>query len=232
MKKTFIFSLLLLGSLGTVNAQTGSRCSYAATIESFVKKTDSMGLFFRKIQASHADQWADFVKTAKSGKGLEAFEVCGADKESLAKEYNQLHERIGNNLQQLIKEVDPDNQLPDEKFTTIVEDAFNCFLADRDAIDLREVAGTAGRFAPGDIGGQLGPCDQALRGCVSDAREIRLQSLNACGLTGTGFLLALKKLLNWISGSAAFICYMSASLIYNSSIDSCLEAYIDCLGRQ
>lgn len=224
---------MLLGIGGFSKAQTGSRCNYAPTIKAIVEKTDSMGLLFRRIQSSHADQWQDFIKTAKSEKGLQAFELFGADKEYFAKEYNQLHERIGKELLQLVKEVDPGNQLPDDKFSAIVEEAFDCFIADKAAIDIREVAGTAGRQAGGDIGTQLGPCDDALRSCVSHARDVRIQSLTACGVTGTGFLLALKNVLSsWITGGGAFLCYMSASLVYNSSIDACLDAYVECMRRQ
>lgn len=230
MKKTLILTCMLLGIGGFSNAQTGSRCNYAPTIKAIVEKTDSMGLLFRRIQSSHADQWQNFIKTAKSEKGLQAFELFGADKEYFAKEYNQLHERIGKELLQLVKEVDPGNQLPDDKFSAIVEDAFDCFIADKAAIDLREVAGTAGREAPGGIGTELGPCDQALRSCVSDAREVRMQSLNACGVTGTSFLIALRTLLgSWIGGGAALVCYISASLIYNGSIDMCLLDYTHCV---
>lgn len=233
MKKIIIFSVMLAGSLGLVKAQTGSRCHYAATIRAIVEKTDSIGLFFRRLQNSQADQWTDFLKAAKSEKGLAAFEVCGNEKETLSKEFSQLHEGIGKELQHLIKQVDPDNQLPDEKFAAIVEEAFDCFIADKAAIDLKEVAGTAGREAPGDIGTQLGPCDNALRTCVSNARDVRMQTLNACGVTGTGFLIALKRLLSsWIGGGAALLCYISASVVYNGSIDVCLMDYVECLGRQ
>lgn len=232
MKKTILLSFILAAATASAEAQTVSRCTYADPVKKIIEKTDSLGLLFRQMQQHNKTAWSEFVKSAEAGKGLTAFDTYGSAKENWARDYMVLHEGVVAELRQLVKAVDPDDRLPDDKFLAVIKEAFDCFIADKPAIDLKEVATIAGRQAPPDIGTQLGPCDQALRACVADARDVRLQSLNACGITGTSFLLALKKILaSWISGGAALLCYISASVVYNGSVDVCIGNYIDCMGH-
>lgn len=232
MKKTFILLFLLATGAGITRAQETSRCAYAGSVATIFQKTDSMALLFRQMQQSKTGNWQDFIESAKADKGLGSFERFGDEKETLAGVYNHLHEGIVKELRILVKQIDPDDRLSDEQFLSTVKNAFDCYNSDKNAIHLKEKAVLAGRLAPDDIGNQLGPCEIILRGCISDAQTVRLNSLNACGVTGTGFLLALKKLLSsWIGGGAALFCYISASVVYNGSIDNCFSNYVDCLGH-
>lgn len=226
MKKLIGFLFLGFAAVqGMAQKLTAGDCNTHVPIREVVRATESLGVFFNEVKSEASnDVWQAFQERAQQSPGLSAFDVFGERATQLRNSFVQIATTMEQQMINYISVVNPDGNRSDEAILTDFKKDMNCFISDPVKNSLDTLLKGAGIILPDN---PPGPCDEAMRNCMSVARSEFLDRAWSClSLSGGGLLRRLVG--GIISIGSLLICESIAGQQHYDAVMSCLASYNHC----
>ena len=210
---------------GMAQKLTAGDCEVKTPIREVVRSTESLALFFSNIKSEYSDDtWLAFQERAHQSPGLSAFEVFGARTEELRNSYTAIATTMEQSMLNYIAVIDPAGSRSDEMLLADFKRDMNCFVRDPAQYHLDTLLQSAGIILPDN---PPGPCDEAMRNCLQQARAEYLdRAMNCLSVSGGGLLRRL--ISGIISGGLILVCESVAGQQHYDSFMACLSTYTNC----
>lgn len=214
---------------GMAQKLTAGDCEVKTPIREVVRSTESLALFFSNIKSEYSDDtWLAFQERAQQSPGLSAFEVFGARTEELRNSYTVIATTMEQSMLNYIAVIDPAGTRSDEMLLAEFKRDMNCFVRDPVQNNLDSLLLGSGFVLPDN---PPGPCEDALRNCLSTARSEYLERAWGClSFTGGGLLRTLVR--GVLRAGSFLVCEAIAGEQHAQAFNSCLSGYGNCRTAQ
>jgi hypothetical protein len=226
MKKLIGFMFFgMVAVQGMAQKLTGGDCAVKTPIREVVRSTESLALFLNQVKAGFSDDtWQAFQERAQQSPGLTAFDVFGARAEELRSSYTVIATSMEQSMLNYIAVIDPAGTRSDEMLLADFKRDMNCFVRDPAQFHLDTLLQSAGIILPDN---PPGPCDEAMRNCLQQARAEYLdRAMNCLSVSGGGLLRRL--ISGIISGGLILVCESVAGQQHYDAFMACISTYTNC----
>ncbi len=227
MKKIFSFlsfSFIISAGNNIFSQVLSGYCPQKEITRELCKAADSLARFMDNIKKTTSESaWSQFIEDAASGPVV-AFNNFGDRSRNLRDTFNLLGNNLDIQTRSLITALNPEGSLTGQQLRDQIVSRVSCYYADTVENDLKKLLTDAGGPVPLLL--DPGPCEIAMRSCLSSAASTHTSQLVACGF-GTGNIW--KWLGGWWGAGAGLLCLIGVEVTYNNSKWTCFENYCDCV---
>jgi hypothetical protein len=226
MKKTVFLLMitLFISSRNNIFSQSLSgNCPQKELTKEFCKATDTLARFMDAVKRSSPEGvWEKFVADATLGSAA-AFNNFGKRGADLKNSFDLLGNDLDKNAFSLIAAIDPNKTLTGEQVKETMISMVKCYYADPVENDIKKLVREGGEPVPLKL--DSGPCEIALRSCLSGAASAHNSQLIGCGFGSGGIWRWLG---GWWGLASGLLCLIAVENTYNGAKLTCGVNYCDC----
>ncbi|HEY6063376.1 MAG TPA: hypothetical protein VIV35_07185 [Chitinophagaceae bacterium] len=227
MKKTLnflIFSFIISVHNNIFSQKLSGYCPQKEIIKEVCKAGDSLARFMDNMKkTSSGAAWSQFIADAGSGPAV-AFNNFGERGRNLRDTFNLLGNDLDLHTRSLITAINPGGSLTGQQVRDSIVSLISCYYADPVENNVKKLLADAGGPVPELLDG--GPCEIAMRSCLSSAASTHASQLIACGFGTTNII---KWLGGWWGAGAGLVCLIGVEVTYNNAKWTCFGNYCDCV---